>query len=212
MSRKIKITDFKTKRINKLSGGKIGKYCIKDYPKSKDDDGCLENSFLSKDNIYLGSYSEAWWYIQKKMVVCNKHPHGCSIILKSYSPKIIFKNALKDPFENWFTEQLENDNIVGYYGYSHRGGQTFKIGDRFFSENYEPIEKDYTKKEWSKFKDDRKKAIDRDLKEGWIKTIEEGLKETPLSSVIPFKMRGNKVIKNWTEARQAAINISKYLS
>jgi hypothetical protein len=38
------------------------------------------------------------------------------------------------------------------------------------------------------------------------------LEQSGIASVIPFKMRGAKVIETWDEAKQAAINMSKYLS
>jgi hypothetical protein len=43
-------------------------------------------------------------------------------------------------------------------------------------------------------------------------TEENAFKNIPISDVIPFKMRGSKCIENWNEAKQAAINMSKYLS
>ena len=38
------------------------------------------------------------------------------------------------------------------------------------------------------------------------------MRESGISYVIPYKKRGKKVIKNWDEALQAAINMSKDLS
>ena len=106
------------------------------------------------------------------------------------------------------TEQIENNNIFGYYGYTHRGGQTFKIGDRFFQEDYEPKKEDYTKEEWEEFEIKFQKSLDNsedDLERNWMK-------KSGISYVIPFKMRGPKVIETWGEAREAAINMSSYLS
>lgn len=212
MNKKVKITDFKTKRINHLTGGKISIFSMPDYPKSKDDDGILTNSFMTLDGTYIGDYAQGWWYVQKNMVVCNDYPHGVSIVLKSNKPKIILKNAIKDKFESRFCEQWENDNLIGYYGYSYRGGQTFKIGDRLFDETYQPKESDYTKKEWAGFEVEREKCIIRNLAEGFCETREAALRETSISDVIMFKLRGTKLIETWDEAKQAAINMSKYLS
>jgi hypothetical protein len=98
--------------------------------------------------------------------------------------------------------------VVGYYGYTHRGGQTFKIGDRLFQEHHKPQKEDYTEKEWTKFEKKFQKSLanaEDDLDRKWIE-------KDGISYVIPFKMRGPKIIENWDEARQAAINMSKYLS
>ncbi len=207
--KKTKVTEFKTKRINQLTGGQIKDYKIPDYP---NDEGLLPNSFLSLKGEYIGSYEDAWWFIKNKMVVCDHYPHGVAIRLNSLKPKIKLRNAIKDKFESWFCEQLENDNIVGYLGYTHRGGQTFKIGDRLFDENYDPKEDDYTKGEWTQFMYERVKCVKNEIKKGYAKTEEEAFKNIPISDVIPFKMRGSKCIENWDEAKQAAINMSKYLS
>lgn len=204
-----KITEFKTKRINKFTGGQIKDFQIPDYP---NDEGLLTDSFLSLKGEYIGNYDDAWWFFKNNMVVCEDYPNGVAIILNSFKLKVKLTNALKDKFENWFCEQWENDNLVGYYGYTHRGGQTFKIGDRFFDENYEPKKQDYTKDEWAKFEHERIMSAIREVKSGYAKTREEAFKNIPISDVIPFKMRGSKCIENWNEAKQSAINMSKYLS
>lgn len=206
MSKKVKVTEFKTKRINHLTGGKIAAFKIPDYPKSKDDDGTLTDSFMALDGTYLGDYARGWWYVKNNMVVCFEYPNGVAIILK---------NPVKDYeyLDDYKTDgQIGGDDIKGYYGYSHRGGQTFKIGDRFFDQDYEPKEEDYSKEEWTKFMIDRVDAIKRNIKSGFVKDEEEGFMETPISDVIPFRMRGTKLIENWEEAKQVAINMSKYLS
>lgn len=208
MSKKTKVTDFKTNRINKLTGGRIMDYQIPDYP---GDDGKLPNSFMSSSGDYISDYAHGWWYVKNNMVVCNDYPHGVAIVLNSYKPKIKFKNSIKDEFESWFCEQWENDNLKGYYGYSHRGGQTFKIGDRLFNETYEPKEEDYTKGEWTDFLIKRIQCIKRNMKEHG-ETEEQAIDNVPISDVIPFRMRGTKLIENWNEAKQAAINMSQYLS
>jgi hypothetical protein len=98
------------------------------------------------------------------------------------------------------------DNM--WVGWSHRATAGFKIGDRLFDQNYSPIESDYTPAEWSKFKVSYEKALagaSDDLERSWIET--DGIGYT-----IPFKMRGAKLITNREEAKQAAINFSKYVS
>jgi len=99
------------------------------------------------------------------------------------------------------------DGVKGYYGYTHRGGSIFKIGDRLFEEDYIPVVEDYDKKEfdkyWKKYKKSYKMGDDFDKK--YI--YGDGIK-----AVMPFNRRGKEVIKNWEQAKQAAINMSKYLS
>jgi hypothetical protein len=105
----------------------------------------------------------------------------------------------------WYYEN--KGNLIGYHGYTHRGGQTFKIGDRLFYASYTPNEDDYEEWEWSgwqlKFEELYSKGDDLDKK--WMD--KEGI-----GYVIPFNKRGGKVIDNFKECLQAAINMSKDLS
>jgi hypothetical protein len=117
------------------------------------------------------------------MKVCDQYPHG---VAERYD---------------------DEDNLIGYHGYSHRGGQTFKIGDRLFDASYKPKEEDYEEWEWAgwqlKFEESHSKGDDLDKK--WMD--KEGI-----GYVIPFNKRGSKVIDNFEECLQAAINMSKDLS
>jgi hypothetical protein len=192
----------KIESINRWTWGKIG------HHRNDEGDFNLPNSFLSEDGTYIGDVKEGWRYYKNNLIVCREYPHGVAIKLKTYAPDNKMKNSIKDPYENYVTEQIENDNVVGYYGYTHRGGQTFKIGDRLFQEHYKPQKEDYTEKEWSEFEKKFQKSLanaEDDLDRKWIE-------KDGISYVIPFKMRGPKIIENWDEARQAAINMSKYLS
>lgn len=96
----------------------------------------------------------------------------------------------------------------GYYGYTHRGGQIFKVGDRLFDGDYTPKEEDYEEWEWAGFQEKYEKVI---LKAKDSLEL-EWLKEDGITSIIPFNKRGKKEIENLEEAKQAAINMSKYLS
>ena len=191
--------------INKYTWGKIGTHHVGN---NKSDEFTLNDCFLTQDGEFIGDVKDAWRYYKNNMIVCREYPHGVAIVLNTYSPDNKLKNSIKDPYENYVTEQMENDNVVGYYGYTHRGGQTFKIGDRFFQEDYEPVSEDYSKEEWREFEIKFQKSLanaEDDLERKWMK-------ESGISYVIPFKMRGPKVIETWEEAREAAINMSKYLS
>jgi hypothetical protein len=77
-----------------------------------------------------------------------------------------------------------------------------------FQEDYKPREEDYTKEEWGKFE----KAFQKSLKNAEDDLDRKWIEESGISHVIPFRMRGPKLIENWQEAKQAAINMSKYLS
>jgi len=191
-----------TKLITKYTGGKIG-----DHTFGNNNEHTLENSFLANDGTYIGDIERAWWYYNNKFYVCKEYPHGVAIKLKTYSPVIKLRNYIADNYDNFITEQIENDNVEGYYGYTHRGGSLFKIGDRIFDENYKPLRSDYTQEEWDKFyyqyQNSLKKADPFDKK--WME-------DDGISYVIPFNKRGKKVIENWKEAREAAIAMSKYLS
>lgn len=196
------IDQEKVDLINKFTWGKIG-----DHRNDKGDFN-LTNSFLSQDGSYIGDVKEGWRYYKNNLIVCPEYPHGVAVKLKTYSPSNKLKNSIKDPYENYLTEQIENDNVHGYYGYTHRGGTTFKIGDRLFQEDYKPQKEDYPKKEWEGYEKAFQKSLasaEDDLDRRWMN-------ESGISYVIPFKKRGPKVIETWGEAMQAAINMSKYLS
>jgi len=167
----------KIELIEKYTEGVIGVHKF-----GPDNEYVLENSFLTKDGVYIGDIKRAWWYYNKNMKVCNDYPHGVA-------------------------EVYEGQTLIGYYGYTHRGGSMFKIGDRLFDESYVPKEDDYEEWEWEgykqKFMESYKKSDDFD---------QEWLFNDGVASVVPFKKRGCKIIENWSEVKEAAINMSKYLS
>jgi hypothetical protein len=196
------IDQEKVDLINKWTWGKIG-----DHRNDKGDFN-LTNSFLAEDGSYIGDIKEGWKYYKNNFIVCREYPCGVAIKLRTYAPESMMKNSIKDPYEKYVAEQMVNDNVVGYYGYTHRGGQLFKIKDRLFQGDYIPQKEDYTKEEWAKFERKFQKSLanaEDDLERKWME-------ESGISYVIPFKMRGPKIIENWYEAMQAAINMSKYLS
>jgi hypothetical protein len=164
--------------IQKHTGGKIGSHSFGDK-----NEHTLPNSFLTKDGGYIGNIERGWWYYENNMKVCEQYPHG---VAERYDDK---------------------GNLIGYHGYTHRGGQTFKIGDRLFYASYTPNEDDYEEWEWAgwqlKFEELYSKGDDLDKK--WMD--KEGI-----GYVIPFNKRGGKVIDNFKECLQAAINMSKDLS
>lgn len=188
--------------LEKKTGGKIGKYemwtvkgtssvfqsIIK--PKNKEDIidyMVLENSFMSQNGEYIGNYNKAKWYAKNNLKVYEPYAHGVAIILN------------------------ENSDIEGYYGYTHRGGQSFKIGDRLFEETYIPKKEDYTDEQWESYVNEYNKVLQDAKEEGnewWIKDIEND----NVSRVIPYKMRGSKTCNTLEDCIKAAINMSKHLS
>jgi hypothetical protein len=177
----------KVELIEKYTGGVIGTH------KWDNDEFVLGDSFLTKDGKYIGNIETAWWYFQNGMTVCEEYPNGVAIVWNTV-------NSDKTLMSGW-------GGIKGYYGYTHRGGGLFKIGDRLFDEKYNPVVEDYDEKEfkkwWKTYTKSYKKGDDFDKKH----IYNDGIK-----SVIPFNKRGKHTIKNWEDARTAAINMSKYLS
>lgn len=192
-------TSEEIQELEQATGGKISTYewwDLKDgtrvfvEPENKEDvvfTGELGQSFFSQKGVYIGSMQQARWYKKHKLKVYEPYPIG---IAERYD---------------------EQGNLEGYVGYTHRGAQTFKIGDRLFDEKYIPVPEDYTPEEWTGWVQE----FDRILKEAeaegdewWINDI----KNDGISRVIPFRMRGNKVIRTLEEAAIAARNMSDYLS
>ena len=173
-------------KINNYTGGVIKEHSFGDI-----DEYSLPNSFLSKEGDYIGDIERGWWYYQNNMVICDEYPRGVAKIIN----EVTYVN------HHLFPE------IEGYYGYTHRGGQTFKLCDRLFDASYEPKEEDYEEWEWTgweyKYLELYGKSDALDKK--WMR-------ESGISYVIPFKKRGKKVIETLEEALQAAINMSNELS
>ena len=170
--------------IEKHTGGKICRHTFGD--KNEYD---LPNSFLTKDGEYIGDIERGWWYYKNNMMVCEDYPHGVATIVE---------------YNDMYPDQ---QFIAGYHGYTHRGGQTFKIGDRLFDPSYKPKEEDYEEWEWIGWEYKYLELYGKSdkLEKKWMR-------ESGISYVIPYKKRGSKVIETWEEALQAAINMSKELS
>lgn len=184
----------KVELINQYTGGKIGDHKF-------EDEWILENSFLAQDGTYLGNLSDGWRYYKNQMIVTQKKPNGVSLVLdKGFFHMPTVRNGVVEDYFSHF--------VKGYYGYSHRGGNTFRLGDRLFDPAYVPMEPDYIKEEWDKYKKLANKAEIRNRKEGWLGDGEE----FEIASIIPFNRRGNETIRTWEQAEQAAINMSNYLS
>jgi len=179
------VDPVKIELINRYTDGLIETHAANKF--------ALPNSFISNTGKYVGDINDGWWYFKNGMTVCDEYPHGVSIQ---------WKTAVSDK-----TLQSGHDGILGYYGYAHRGGSLFSIGDRIFDEKYKPQEEDYDKEEWQEWKTKFETMISEvdEFNRKW-------LEEDGISSVIPFRKRGQCQIINWEQARQAAINLSKYLS
>lgn len=186
----------KIELINKYTGGVIGRHTFNDGSEH-----VLEDSFLAPDGTYLGDLSDGWRYYKNQMIVTQKKPHGVALLLE--------KDFFHMPTERkGFVEDYFSSFVKGYYGYTHRGGSTFRLGDRLFDPNYVPVESDYIKEEWNKYKKLALESETRNRKEGWLKEGEE----FEIASIVPFNRRGKITIQTWEQAEQAAINMSNYLS
>lgn len=133
------------------------------------------DTFVDRNGNFIGDIVRAWWYYQNHFKVDSEYPHGVA--------------------EVWNEDYTI---LKGYYGYTHRGGQTFVVGDRLFDEHYEPVEEHYEEWQWAGWELDFEKR-----KSEWLENISE---------IIPFTMRGSKTIENLAEAKEAARNLSNYLS
>ena len=184
-----------TKLITKFTGGKVGSHTF------HDGEHTLYNSFLTNNGDYIGNIERGWWYYENNLVVCDDYPCGVAIKLKD-------NNYFKKFDRTYHSSDLNLDEeVVGYYGYTHRGGALFKIGDRIFDNYYLPAKSDYPQEEWDKYYEEYKKNLRNgdEFDRKWM-TVDG------IASVIPFNRRGKKVIETWEEAKEAAINVSKYLS
>jgi hypothetical protein len=188
--------------IEKATGGLIkthewwvvkgvdGNFTTRQKPSHEEDivhHGVLENSFVSKEGEYIGDFKQAKWYQKHKLKVYEPYAHG---VAEAYT---------------------ENGDLEGYCGYTHRGAQIFRIGDRLFDELYEPKEKDYPAEQWAGWVKEYNDGIAKAEAEGdtwWA----DDIRNDGISRYIPFKLRGSKVIETLEEAAQAAINLSKHLS
>ena len=151
----------KIELINQYTGGKIGIHTFGQY-----DEHTLENSFLAQDGTYIGDLSEGWRYYKSRMIVTQKKPHGVALMLsKDFFHMDCQRNGIVEDYFSAFVE--------GYYGYSHRGGSVFKIGDRLFDPNYVPVESDYPRKEWKSYEKKARKSEIKNRKDGWLSEGEE---------------------------------------
>jgi hypothetical protein len=93
-----------------------------------------------------------------------------------------------------------------YYGFSHRGGAFFGIGDMLFDENNENISLYYENKQFRKL---YLKCLKRYINDAFDfeNVINSGIKY-----IVPFKCRGKKIIEDMQEAYVAACNFAKYVS
>ena len=178
------ITQEEIQEIERLTGGKIGSHTF-----GPNNEHTLENSFLSLDGTYIGNIDEARWYVKNQMMVDETHPHGVAGVITKE------------------TYGTNNPIIEGMYGYTHRGGQLFKIGDRLFDSKYKPVKEDYDEDQWNEWETKFKELYESEDELG-----KEWMGSDGISYVIPFKLRGSKLIETMEEAFIAAKNMSNYLS
>jgi hypothetical protein len=186
----------KIELIGKYTGGKIGDYWVDN--RDPKDEFTLKNYFLSSDDVPIGCIRDGWLYYQNRLIVSQKYPKGVAIKVKE---SFFSMNRNKVIIESYSEEFIE-----GFYGYTHRGGCIFKIGDRIFDPDYYPMMEDYDREEWTLYRD----RLERKLSEDIEKT---GLAEIfSLRELMPFNRRGKNIIQNWDEAEESAKKLSEYLS
>ena len=180
-NKKNRITKKFMASVEKCTGGKIGDYSF--------DGNVLNNAFLTKDGQLIGTLEDSKFYMDNCLMVDEKYPHGVAALISD---------------ETYGTKK---PNIIGMYGYNHRGGNLFSIGDRLFDDNYTPKEEDYPSEQWEKYQKEFKTAYD-----DADKSIKKWMDKSGISYVIPFNERGKVIINNMEQAFEAAKNLSKYLN
>jgi hypothetical protein len=181
---KKEITQDEIIEIERLTGGKIGTHIF-----GPNNEHTLENSFLSPQGEYIGDFEHAQWYVKQGLMIDEKHPHGVAAVITKE------------------TYGTDIPVIEGMYGYTHRGGQMFKIGDRLFDGKYKPKKEDYPQEEWEEYE-----SRFNELYESEDELGKRWMDADGISYVIPFKLRGSKLIETMEDAFEAARNMSKYLS
>jgi hypothetical protein len=83
----------------------------------------------------------------------------------------------------------------------------FKIGDRLFDGDYEPVKEDYDEEQWNEWETKYNELYETEDELGRRWMDADGI-----SYVIPFKLRGPKLIETMEDAFNAAKNMSNYLS
>lgn len=181
--------------IERLTGGKIQNYQLDGRP---EEEFTLYNQFMSQDDVWIGGIEDGWWYANNQLVVLPEHISGVAMKVKKEFLKM--DKSIR-PILNYKDQFIE-----GFYGYTHRGGALFKIGDRIFDPGYHPQPEDYEPKEWEKYK--------KKLRERILKEVDEygSFGTSSLKNWVPFNRRGNKTITNWDEAEDSAKRLVKYLS
>jgi len=176
-------TAAEIQEIERLTLGKIGTHTF-----GPNGEYTLENSFLSQSGEYIGDFDRAKWYVKNNLMVDEEYPHGVAAMSTSDS----YGTA--------------TPTIEAMYGYTHRGGGLFKIGDRVFDASYLPVASDYPEDEWAKYTTEYANSLNHadDFDRDWL--TEDGI-----ASVIPFNRRGTTEIKTLQDAFMAAKNLSNYL-
>ena len=181
---KKEITQEEIQEIERLTRGKIGTHKF-----GPNNEHTLESSFLSLGGEYIGDFKQAQWYVKQSLMVNDEYPHGVAAAITED------------------TYGTNNPVIEGMVGYTHRGAQLFKIGDRLFDGKYKPTGEDYPEDDWNQYEQRFKELYEEEDELGKRWMDDDGI-----SYVIPFKLRGKKIIETMEEAFEAARNMSNYLS
>lgn len=104
------------------------------------------------------------------------------------------------------SQVMYSKKVHKYYGFSHRGGAFFGIGDMLFDINNENIRLYYENKQ---FRKEYIECLKKYINDGYDfeDVVNSGIKH-----IVPFKCRGRKIIEDMQEAYVAACNFAKYLS
>lgn len=215
------INNGKIQKIIALTGGEIGKYEWWDVTNKKtgkhitltklpnpdiyeiDRHSVLENAFISTCGSYIGNIEAGWWYAKNQLRVSKKYPATVAIQYEKefYNQQYLYHLG---------GHSIPTNKIIGYYGYSHRGGNLFKLGDMIFEQDYEALKEDYEPWEWFGYVKEYEDALAKAIKYKNDFDVHD-IEYEGVSRFIPFAKRGKQIIKTWEDAELAAHNLSNYL-
>ncbi|MGL4568664.1 MAG: hypothetical protein ACRCU6_09095 [Fusobacteriaceae bacterium] len=158
----------------------------------------LEKRFGEKATVMR--YVEGWF--EERLYNSDTDRPSATVKVAGYNVELLGERIIRNNMQKTnYGQVLKYEG--GHYGFSHRAGQSFKIGDRLFDENW-IITKDH--EDYGKY---LKQAID-------AKNEEPQLYQDPaeeyVTEFVPFTERGNKVIETEEEELQSALNFGKYVS
>jgi len=191
--------------IKLVSRVKTEKYNLKFLKEIAKNQNVILKAYTISDKDGSVIYYEPTEENLKKYVPCFiKDTQGVAEWLSIYEVFMCYRNKML--IDSHGTAKIFDDTNkhIRYYGYSHRGGQKFVVGDYLFDNNWEitveEAENSLYEEYFKQFIKAKKKKCNKDDD------------YCTIMSFIPFRLRGSKKITSLEEAKQSALNMSDYLS